>query len=77
MHHQLGGSTEDDMNKMSVIGHISHLSFRKKDGIQSFGNFRNRECTEHLPPANILGFFGGNKNYSRHERILQGLHRNW
>jgi hypothetical protein len=23
MHHQLGGSTEDDMNKMSVIGHIS------------------------------------------------------
>jgi hypothetical protein len=31
----------------------------------------------HLPPANILGFFGGNKNYSRHERILQGLHRNW
>jgi hypothetical protein len=21
--HQLGGSTEDDMNKMSVIGHIS------------------------------------------------------
>jgi hypothetical protein len=22
MHHQLGGSTEDDMNKMSVIGHI-------------------------------------------------------
>jgi hypothetical protein len=25
MHHQLGGSTEDDMNKMSVIGHISHI----------------------------------------------------
>jgi len=25
MHHQLGGSTEDDMNKMSVIGHISHM----------------------------------------------------
>jgi hypothetical protein len=25
MHHQLGGSTEDDMNKMSVIGHISLL----------------------------------------------------
>ena len=23
MHHQLGGSTEDDMNKMSVIGNIS------------------------------------------------------
>jgi hypothetical protein len=23
MHHQLGGSTEDEMNKMSVIGHIS------------------------------------------------------
>jgi len=23
MHHQLGGSTEDNMNKMSVIGHIS------------------------------------------------------
>jgi hypothetical protein len=23
MHHQLGGSTEDDMSKMSVIGHIS------------------------------------------------------
>ncbi len=22
MHHQLGGSTEDDMNKMSVIGHF-------------------------------------------------------
>ena len=21
MHHQLGGSTEDEMNKMSVIGH--------------------------------------------------------
>jgi hypothetical protein len=27
MHHQLGGSTEDDMNKMSVIGHISLLFF--------------------------------------------------
>ena len=26
MHHQLGGSTEDDMNKMSVIGHISLFS---------------------------------------------------
>jgi hypothetical protein len=26
MHHQLGGSTEDDMNKMSVIGHISLIS---------------------------------------------------
>jgi hypothetical protein len=25
MHHQLGGSTEDDMNKMSVIGHISQI----------------------------------------------------
>jgi hypothetical protein len=24
-HHQLGGSTEDNMNKMSVIGHISHF----------------------------------------------------
>ena len=23
MHHQLGGSTDDNMNKMSVIGHIS------------------------------------------------------
>jgi hypothetical protein len=22
MHHQLGGSTEDDMNKMSVFGHF-------------------------------------------------------
>jgi hypothetical protein len=22
MHHQLGGSTEDEMNKMSVIGHF-------------------------------------------------------
>ncbi len=22
MHHQLGGSTEDNMNKMSVIGHF-------------------------------------------------------
>jgi hypothetical protein len=28
MHHQLGGSTEDDMNKMSVIGHISLYIFR-------------------------------------------------
>jgi hypothetical protein len=27
MHHQLGGSTEDDMNKMSVIGHISLKNF--------------------------------------------------
>ena len=27
MHHQLGGSTEDDMNKMSVIGHISLFLF--------------------------------------------------
>ena len=27
MHHQLGGSTEDDMNKMSVIGHISLYLF--------------------------------------------------
>ena len=26
MHHQLGGSTEDDMNKMSVIGHISLIN---------------------------------------------------
>ena len=25
MHHQLGGSTEDDMNKMSVIGHFFHI----------------------------------------------------
>ena len=25
MHHQLGGSTEDDMNKMSVIGHFFHV----------------------------------------------------
>jgi hypothetical protein len=24
MHHQLGGSTEDDMNKMSVFGHFFH-----------------------------------------------------
>ena len=27
MHHQLGESTEDDMNKMSVIGHISLYLF--------------------------------------------------
>ena len=32
MHHQLGGSTEDDMNKMSVIGHISHLFIFKVAG---------------------------------------------
>jgi hypothetical protein len=31
--------------------------------------------TTHLP-ARIYGLFCGNKNYSRHERILQGLHRN-
>ena len=31
MHHQLGRSAEDDMNKMSVIGHISHtLNVRRK-----------------------------------------------
>ena len=29
MHHQLGGSTEDDMNKMSVIGHISQKRTKK------------------------------------------------
>ena len=29
MHHQLGGSTEDDMNKMSVIGHISLLYYAR------------------------------------------------
>jgi hypothetical protein len=29
MHHQLGGSTEDDMNKMSVIGHISLFKVTK------------------------------------------------
>jgi hypothetical protein len=27
MHHQLGGSTEDDMNKMSVFGHFFQLYF--------------------------------------------------
>ena len=29
MHYQLGGSTEDDMNKMSVIGHISQKRTKK------------------------------------------------
>jgi hypothetical protein len=38
MHHQLGGSTEDDMNKMSVIGHISLTSTPKC--------WRTDECTE-------------------------------
>jgi len=33
--------------------------------------------TPHHLPARICGLFCGNKNYSRHERILQGLHRNW
>ncbi len=32
MHHQLGGSTEDDMNKMSVIGHISLYSMSSVSG---------------------------------------------
>jgi len=31
----------------------------------------------HHLPALIYGLFCGNKNYSRHERIPQGLHRNW
>ena len=30
----------------------------------------------HHLPALIYGFFGGKKNISCHERILQGLHRN-
>jgi hypothetical protein len=29
------------------------------------------------PTALIYGFLMGTKNISRHERILQGLHRNW
>ena len=33
MHHQLGGSTEDYMNKMSVIGHISLLWVSLSKGI--------------------------------------------
>ena len=33
MHHQLGGSTEDNMNKMSVIGHISLIYNQEPDYI--------------------------------------------
>jgi hypothetical protein len=41
MHHQLGGSTEDDMNKMSVIGHISLVFFTiRKRTIASTLRFR-------------------------------------
>ena len=32
MHHQLGGSTEDDMNKMRVIGHISLNKIGEREG---------------------------------------------
>jgi len=43
MHHQLGRSAEDDMNKMSVIGHISLLFMPRIQKLHSL--FRNQLST--------------------------------
>ena len=62
MHHQLGGSTEDDMNKMSVIGHISLNKIGEREGQGRTFRFLTRqkqayEWTDEVPEDND-GFQG-------------------
>jgi hypothetical protein len=62
MHHQLGGSTEDDMNKMSVIGHFSKINPSRRGfilGTKSEIDFsslniqKNRRLVQNLHTTNL------------------------